>query len=134
MTTHAAAASPRASDMLASLLRPNPVECDYDVRRIEGEIPRELRGTLYRNGPCQKVLPSAGAGALHLFDGDGLVHAIRFEDGRAHHRSRFARTPSFLRVEEEGRYCVGGLNVRAEGPVEDAPPDVQANTNVVAHA
>ena len=84
--------------------RPNPVEASYEIRSVEGEIPRELNGTLYRNGPCQKILPEAGFGALHLFDGDALVHAIRFEDGQASYRGRFARTESFLREQEEGVY------------------------------
>lgn len=126
--------SPDSATAFARAWRPNPVEADYAVEAVEGEIPRELRGTLYRNGPCQKVLPRAGAGALHLFDGDALVHAIRFEDGGASCRSRFAQTPSFLREQEEGVYCLGGINVRSERELEDPPPNVQPNTNIVPHA
>ncbi len=133
MTTQATAMSPSPAEMLASVLRPNPVEADYPITKIEGEIPRELNGTLYRNGPCQKVLPKSGPGGLHLFDGDALVHAIRFDDGKAHHLSRYARTPSFERVDQEGRYCLGGLNLPAEGPIADPVPDLQPNTNIVMH-
>lgn len=121
-------------ESFARILRPNPVEATYACTEVEGEIPRELNGTLYRNGPCQNVLPKVGARALHLFDGDGLVHAIRFDDGKAHYRGRFARTESFLREEREGRYCMGGVGVPADVEIPDPPPGIQANTNVVPHA
>ena len=123
-----------SSEAFARVWRPNPVEVDYAFDEIEGEIPRELNGTLYRNGPCQKVLPKAGAGALHLFDGDGLIHAIRFDDGQATFKSRFAKTASFLREQEEGVWCIGAPGLPPEKALEDPPPGVQANTNVVAHA
>ena len=132
MTTHATAITANAGDMLAEVLRPNPVEVNYEITKIEGEIPRELCGTLYRNGPCQKVLPTAGAGAMHLFDGDGLVQAISFENGKARHRSRFARTESFLREQQEGVY-MGGINVPTEAVLEEPPPGVSPNTNIVEH-
>ena len=57
MTTQATTLHPSPAEMLASILRPNPNEADYAITKVEGEIPRELNGTLYRNGPCQKILP-----------------------------------------------------------------------------
>jgi carotenoid cleavage dioxygenase len=114
-------------------LRPSHVETDYEVRDVEGEIPRELQGTLYRNGPSQRQLPPQGEEALHLFDGDGYVHAFRFEDGRAFYRSRFVRDASFLAEEKEGRFCMDGLNVKAENPLPETGR-VQHNTNIVSHA
>jgi carotenoid cleavage dioxygenase len=123
-----------SNDLFASILRPNPVETDYAISRIEGEIPRALNGTLYRNGPNQKVAPAEGNGALHLFDGDALIHAIRFDDGAAHYRGRFARTESFLREQEEGVYCFGGLNIKADRALESPPPKVAPNTNIVPHS
>jgi carotenoid cleavage dioxygenase-like enzyme len=118
--------------LFANHLRPNTAEDDYEISEIEGALPRELNGTLFRNGPSQNVLPPEGAEALHLFDGDGYVHALRFEDGRAHHRSRFVRTKSFLAEEEQGRYCMGAGNLSAADPILEAR--VQPNTNVVHHA
>ena len=97
------------NESFAKILRPNPVESDYAMTNVEGEIPRELNGTFYRNGPNQKVLPEAGPRGLHLFDGDGHVNAFHFEDGRAHHRSAYAKTPSFLREQEEGAFCIGNI-------------------------
>jgi carotenoid cleavage dioxygenase len=121
------------SESFVNTWYPNPIEESYELSDIEGEIPRELNGTLYRNGPCQKVLPESGARGMHLFDGDGLVRAIRFDDGRAHHTSAFAKTPHHLLEQELGRY-LGGGNLPSEVEVSDPPPAHQANTNVVAHA
>jgi len=32
----------------------------------------------------------------HPFDGDGMISAIAFRDGRAHFRNRFVRTAAYL--------------------------------------
>jgi carotenoid cleavage dioxygenase-like enzyme len=122
------------NEAFASTLRPNPIESDSIVSKIEGEIPRELNGTLYRNGPNQKIAPKAGTGALHLFDGDALIHAIRFEDGSARYRGRFARTESFEREQAEGEYCFGGLNLSADRALDPQPRSIAPNTNIVAHS
>ncbi|MDJ0790008.1 MAG: carotenoid oxygenase family protein [Myxococcota bacterium] len=122
-----------ANEGFAAVSRPNPVEADAPVTRIEGEIPRELAGTLYRNGPNQHVAPQAGVRALHFFDGDALVQAIRFEDGQAHHLGRYARTESYLRNAAENAYVVGGLSVKADRVVEPPVPGHSPNTNIVPH-
>src|SRR5688572_26200417 len=43
---------------------------------VEGKLPAELRGTLYRNGPGQ--FGQYGQRYSHPFEGDGAVTAIRF--------------------------------------------------------
>ena len=122
------------NELFAQIVRPNPVETDSTLTHVEGEIPRELSGTLYRNGPNQKIAPAAGPRALHFFDGDALVHAIRFEDGVAHCRSRFAQTESYLREQQEGVNCQRGLNLPADHPLETPLPSHSPNTNIVPHA
>ena len=57
---------------------------------VEGSIPAELNGWYLRNGPN----PRAGEG--HWCVGDGMVHGIRLENGRAAwYRNRWVRTESF---------------------------------------
>jgi carotenoid cleavage dioxygenase-like enzyme len=57
---------------------------------VEGDIPAELNGWYLRNGPN----PRTGAG--HWCVGDGMVHGIRLENGRAAwYRNRWVRTESF---------------------------------------
>jgi carotenoid cleavage dioxygenase-like enzyme len=57
---------------------------------VEGHIPDELNGWYLRNGPN----PRTGEG--HWCVGDGMVHGIRLENGRAAwYRNRWVRTESF---------------------------------------
>lgn len=59
---------------------------------VEGSIPAELNGWYLRNGP------NARAGAAHWCVGDGMVHGVRLENGRAAwYRNRWVRTESFER-------------------------------------
>jgi carotenoid cleavage dioxygenase-like enzyme len=108
-------------------------EYAYDVTHITGEMPRELRGTLFRNGPSQRVEPLEGHRAMHLFDGDGLVHAFRIEDGLVRYTSRFVRDDSYLADERLGPSRFDFLNFTVGDPAPDAPLRGPHNTNVVWH-
>jgi all-trans-8'-apo-beta-carotenal 15,15'-oxygenase len=44
---------------------------------VTGTIPRELRGTLFRNGPG--LLEIFGKKLNQFFDGDGVVYSIAVE-------------------------------------------------------
>ncbi|HEY9647175.1 MAG TPA: carotenoid oxygenase family protein [Chroococcidiopsis sp.] len=69
-------------------------EFDYWIDDIEGEIPAALTGTVFRNGPG--LLDIHGYPIQHPFDGDGMICAIAFQNGRAHFRNRFVRTAGFV--------------------------------------
>ncbi len=56
---------------------------------VDGEVPRDLNGTFYRNGPNPQFAPR---GHHHWFGGDGMVHAFTLHDGRVSYRNRWART------------------------------------------
>lgn len=85
---------------------------------IEGAIPAELDGWYLRNGPNPRVASG------HWFSGDGMVHGIRIEGGRAAwYRNRWVRTESF---EKRGSlYNADGTRNLHAGV---------ANTHVVNHA
>ena len=110
---------------------PQHTEYDYTVDQIEGEIPAELTGTLYRNGPG-RWQDHTGRPLHHLFDGDGMVSAFRIENGTVRYRNRYVRTQHYR----------GKSGTRHMGT--DAPggflanmyrlPTNLANTNVVEHA
>ncbi len=62
---------------------------EFDLS-VQGSIPAELNGWYLRNGPN----PRAGDG--HWCVGDGMVHGVRLENGRAAwYRNRWVRTESF---------------------------------------
>ncbi len=72
---------------------------------VEGAIPKELSGMYVRTGPN----PQSGTSA-HWFVGDGMVHGVRLEGGRARwYRNRWVRTrslanPEAKRVSETGQF------------------------------
>ncbi|HJY39443.1 MAG TPA: carotenoid oxygenase family protein, partial [Steroidobacteraceae bacterium] len=68
-----------------------------DLRVTAGEIPADLSGAYMRNGPNPVLEPK---GQYHWFDGDGMVHAVYFRDGRASYIRRWVRTQA-LRDELE---------------------------------
>ena len=113
-----------------SNLAPIPFECDAPFLEISGELPRELNGTLYRNGPN----PQFSSPGAHWFVGDGMLHAFHLENGRASYRNRWVRTPKFEAERRAGRALFGGFGCK----LPDAPADVTdggvANTNIIAHA
>lgn len=85
---------------------------------VAGAIPPELDGWYLRNGPN----PREASG--HWFSGDGMVHGVRIEDGRAAwYRNRWIRTESF--VEPFALYNDDGTRNLHAGV---------ANTHVVNHA
>lgn len=64
--------------------------------QTDGELPADLRGTLFRTAPGQTE--NHGTRLKHLFDGDAYLSAWDFKDGRAELRAGFLNTPQ--RVEE----------------------------------
>lgn len=64
-----------------------------DELQVIGEIPADLDGIYVRNTHNQAITPM---GIYHPFDGDGMLHAVRFRDGKAEYRNAFVRTTGFL--------------------------------------
>ena len=94
-------------------------------------MPRELNGTLYRNGPN----PQFEAPGAHWFVGDGMLHAFHLENGRASYRNRWVRTPKWQAEHDAGRALFGGFGRK----LPDAPASITqdggvANTNIIFHA
>jgi len=86
---------------------------------IAGAIPPELTGHYIRNGPN----PPPDASAAHPFLGDGMLHAVHLDRGRARsYRNRWVRTRSFL---GQTRYLKSFGRIDLTASV--------ANTSVVEH-
>lgn len=111
-------------------LAPIPFEADAPILKVSGELPRELNGTLYRNGPN----PQFDVPGAHWFVGDGMLHAFHLDNGRASYRNRWVRTPKWLAEHDAGRALFGGFGRKlAEAPANVTDGGV-ANTNVLFHA
>ncbi len=73
-----------------------------DAPAIEGELPKDLFGAYFRNGPNNRFAPT---NRYHWFDGDGLVQGVWFEDGRARYASRWVDTAG-KKLEQEKNEAV----------------------------
>jgi len=96
---------------------------------LAGEVPRDLRGAYVRNGPNPRHAP---LGRHHWFDGDGMLHAIRFEDGAATYQSAFVRTDALRAEEEAGESLWKGLLESTKDNPDRRYKD-SGNTDVLAH-
>lgn len=123
---------PTNDPFLRGNFAPLLMEADaYDVP-VTGEIPKELSGTLYRNGPNPQFAPR---GFYHWFAGDGMLHALKVENGRVSYRNRWVRTPKWQMEHEAGKALYGAFgNPMWSDPVTFGKDSSLANTNVVWHA
>ena len=83
---------------------------------VEGAIPSDLNGLYVRNGPN-----SWQGTTEHFFMGDGMLHGLRLEKGKASwYRNRFVQTPML--------YQEQGLMVKPPGLAEN-----QSNVSLIHH-
>lgn len=111
-------------------------ECDAEDLEVIGRIPDDIDGVYVRNteNPVHEPI-----GFYHPFDGDGMLHAMTFRDGKATYRNRFVRTRAFMAEQEAGEALWAGFpnpagtskrpGMTAQGFVKDA-----SSTDVVFHA
>jgi carotenoid cleavage dioxygenase len=88
--------------------RPTDTEwtADGSDLKLIGDLPKDLAGVYLRNGHNQVHSP---IGRYHPFDGDSMVHAVRFEHGRVSYRNRWTRTTGFLAEQAAGRSLWPGI-------------------------
>ena len=80
---------------------------------IEGAIPEDLRGSLYRNGPGRLSRGQKRAG--HWFDGDGAVLGVHFRDTGVSGVYRYVQTEGYLDEQEEDAYIYPNYGMTAAG-------------------
>jgi len=121
---------------LSGVYAPVGDERDAVDLRVTGQLPEALVGTFLRNGPNPMFQPK---GRYHIFDGDGMLHALTF-DGSAspRYRNRWVRTAG-LAVEERAGHAVYGGMANGDFPTAEETgggPTMKnvANTNVIRHA
>ena len=115
---------------------PNFDELTATDLEVIGTIPSDIDGVYIRNteNPVHEAI-----GHYHPFDGDGMLHAMVFKDGKAEYRNRFVRTKGFDAEQEAGEAIWAGIanNPKkskrpgwgAQGYLKDA-----SSTDVVVHA
>jgi all-trans-8'-apo-beta-carotenal 15,15'-oxygenase len=112
-------------------------EFSYDIpaSEIRGEVPEEIVGTLFRNGPGRLKIGPYKYG--HWFDGDGMLNAITLDRGRVHFRNRYVRTPKYVNETAAQKILYRGIGTQRPGGFLNNMfrfPGNAANTSVVYHA
>jgi carotenoid cleavage dioxygenase len=110
---------------------PVQIEGDGHNLPIVGEIPADLNGSLYRNGPNPQFSPRD---SYHWFTGDGMVHAFHIEDGKADYRNRWVQTPRWKLEHAAGENLFGAFgNPLTSDPSVVGKDGGVANTNIFWH-
>ncbi|PIC62630.1 carotenoid oxygenase [Sporosarcina sp. P13] len=113
----------------------NEYTADTVSLEVIGEVPKDLQGIYVRNGHNQVHEPM---GTYHNYDGDGMLHAVHFEDGKAVYRNRFVRTTGFLAEEAAGRSLWPGILephlAKRQGWGSMGAMKDNAGTDVIAHS
>lgn len=107
-----------------------PREHGFEKLEVEGKLPEDLSGALYRNGPG--IFSNFGNPYKHPFDGDGCITAVRIGGGRAEGACRIVETRALRHERREGKALYRGFGT--------LPPGLRrftlkfknaANTNVI---
>jgi all-trans-8'-apo-beta-carotenal 15,15'-oxygenase len=124
--------APATADLSARLWTEDlPRQHGFEPLEVDGKLPAELRGTLYRNGPG--LFGQRGTRYTHPFEADGACTAIRFENGRAFGAAKVADTAG-LREERTAGKILYGLSAPWPRRVANMFRNRQkntANTNVM---
>jgi carotenoid cleavage dioxygenase len=106
---------------LTGIHRPMTQELTLEALAVEGELPHGLNGRYLRIGPNPLGQPNPAR--YHWFTGDGMVHGLRMQDGRAlWYRNRWVRTTAVSAALGEPKKP--GKRLR----------ESMINTNVIGHA
>ena len=115
---------------LHGLFAPTTLETSVeDLEVSEGEIPQDLHGAYFRNGPNARYAPK---NRYHWFDGDGMIHGIWFEEGRARYANRFVETRGLGLEDQEGQAIWPGVLGPFDFSLPHGPLKDTGNTDLLA--
>ncbi|HET6474017.1 MAG TPA: carotenoid oxygenase family protein [Pseudomonadales bacterium] len=127
-------AAPYPNDpLLRGPFEPIRFEADCANLVVDGELPADLAGALYRIGPNPQFAPR---GRYNPLQGDGMVHAFFVNRGRVAYRNRWVRTRQWRLERAAGRalFATSGDPRDADPAIAGQATDGVANTHIVAHA
>ena len=110
-----------------------PIRSEIDCHDliVEGDMPKDLSGSLFRIGPNPQYAPKEDH---HWFLGDGMVHGFYIDNGKVRYRNRWVRTPRFELEREFGHALFGMMgNPATTDKVAMGQDSGVANTALVHH-
>lgn len=112
-------------------------DLDYGELRVEGKIPENLLGAFMRNGANVAYQPNH---YVYPLDGDGMIHSMYLQDGKAHYRNRWVQTNHLKTERKFDRMIYGSVGKMLPVPQEvidaggePSPLRNTGNTNVLQH-
>lgn len=81
-------------------------EMSVENLEVQGELPADLGGAYFRNGPNPVFEPK---NRHHPFDGDGMIHGVYFRDGKASYRNRYVQTSALVGEHDLGQSISPGV-------------------------
>ena len=108
---------------LSGAFAPVNDEIVTDDLAVDGEVPQDLTGLYVRNGPNRRF---EAPGRYHWFDGDGMLHAVRFDRGRVQYRNRWVMTDGLADEVKAGHALWQGIK---DPPRRDRPDQPLKNTS-----
>ncbi|KAI3803629.1 hypothetical protein L1987_31786 [Smallanthus sonchifolius] len=88
------------SFQIAGNFSPVPEHPVQHCLQVVGKIPDEIDGVYLRNGANPMFEPTSGH---HLFDGDGMIYAVKFNNGEASYACRFTETQRLVQERAIGK-------------------------------
>lgn len=98
---------------------------------IEGKLPKDIQGVLYRNGPAK--FERGEQRYLHQFEGDGMVNSFTFAENKITHQGKFVQTTKFIAEQQKNQFLYSGPLSQLENSrnVSHADTVNTANINVI---
>ncbi|MFZ1028299.1 MAG: carotenoid oxygenase family protein [Limnoraphis robusta] len=106
-------------------------EITADNLKVIGELPAGLSGMFLRNGSNPQFSP---IGQYHWFDGDGMIHGVQLQNGKASYRNRYVRTHGYNIEHKAGTALWSGMFEPPQQDLPGGPSKNTANTALVWHA
>lgn len=91
---------------LTGYFKPLRHESSVNNLPVVGTLPSDLKGTFMRNGPNPQFKPLT---YTYPYDGDGMIHALYFVDGRVSYRNRYVITNELLAERRAQKALYGGI-------------------------
>jgi all-trans-8'-apo-beta-carotenal 15,15'-oxygenase len=117
------------STLFAQPAKPFPLT---EIPVLQGKVPENLRGRLFRNGPGRLSRGDRQMG--HWFDGDGGILGIYFTESGVKAQYRYVETPYFLEEEAANQLLYSGYGTLAPEKIWQRwgkPVKNAANTSVL---
>lgn len=74
-------------------------EITADNLKVVGRLPANMDGMFVRNGSNPQFPPKLN---YHWLEGDGMLHGVRIQDGKASYQNRWVRTAAWRKANKEG--------------------------------